>query len=468
MAGYRGAQYHYCSYCSRCWHHSGCRPPGSATAAGCWAPASAWSYGAKTRRRTEFDTGLSQKMNQSTALRERFHRLSRLLIDQAAIWRPVPFSLPALPWESQQPALAAALGRLSDEHCAALETDQQALVRWLTEYIPALAQISAVDTVAAFSADRTDYPAGFERDIPGRKWRQVSAFAACLEHMGGPVVEWCAGKAHLGRAIAQRFSTPVTALEWNAELCNRGSELSRRLQLDVTLRHCDVLSAAAAGELRQARHAVALHACGDLHRRLIETVIAQATASLDLSPCCYHLTGATHYQPYSQAARDSGLALNRDDCRLAVQETVTAAASNRRRRQQKSAWRLGFDALQRQLRGVDDYLPVPSLPESAFDTSFADFCGRVAALKQLTLPHRVDWPYYQHLGWLRQARVSRMELPRHAFRRALELWLVVDRALYLAECGYHVQVGTFCDRRLTPRNLMIRAHRRPGCAASPA
>ncbi|MCB1697436.1 MAG: hypothetical protein KDI34_14490, partial [Halioglobus sp.] len=103
-------------------------------------------------------------MNQSTALREHFQRLSRLLVDQAPIWRPVPFSLPELPWESQHPALAGALGRLSDEHCAALEADQPALVRWLADYIPALAHIPAVDTVPAFSADRTDYPAGFERD----------------------------------------------------------------------------------------------------------------------------------------------------------------------------------------------------------------------------------------------------------------------------------------------------------------
>ena len=52
-----------------------------------------------------------------------------------------------------------------------------------------------------------------------------------------------------------------------------------------------------------------------------------------------------------------------------------------------------------------------------------------------------------------------MELPRHGLRRALELWLVLDRALYLGEHGYSVSVGTFCERRLTPRNLMIRASR---------
>jgi hypothetical protein len=182
--------------------------------------------------------------------------------------------------------------------------------------------------------------------------------------------------------------------------------------------------------------------------------------SLHLSPCCYHLTTATQYQPFSRAGRGSGLVLSRDDCRLAVQETVTAPRVTARRREKKNAWRLGFDALQRQLRGVDDYLPVPSIPDAVFPGNFADFCGYAASLKALALPAAIDWPHFEQLGWQRQARVSRMELPRHAFRRALELWLALDRALYLAECGYSVTVGTFCDRRLTPRNLMIRASRR--------
>ncbi len=36
-----------------------------------------------------------------------------------------------------------------------------------------------------------------------------------------------------------------------------------------------------------------------------------------------------------------------------------------------------------------------------------------------------------------------MELVRHLFRRPLELWLVLDRALFLQEQGYRVEVGSF-------------------------
>ena len=396
-------------------------------------------------------------MNPALSLQDHFRALSTLLNEQSGLWRPVPFCLPVLPWESEHPDLVRGLATLKDDELAALEASHDELVRWLVRYIPALAAIVALEPVPALTTLHTDYPTGFERDIPGRKWQQVTAFAACLQQLEGPVLEWCAGKAHLGRAICQRFGTPVTALEWNPVLCGQGSALSQRLQLDVQLQQCDVLSASPGPHARRAHHAVALHACGDLHRRLIETVTAHRMHSLDLSPCCYHLTADTRYQPFSRAGRDSGLVLSRDDCRLAVQETVTAPAVTARRREKKNAWRLGFDALQRRLRGVDDYLPVPSMPDAVFAGNFADFCGYAAALKALALPAAIDWPRFEQQGWQRQARVSRMELPRHAFRRVLELWLVLDRALHLAECGYSVTVGTFCERRLTPRNLMIRA-----------
>lgn len=386
-----------------------------------------------------------------------FTQLSRLLGGCVDLWRPVPFYLPELPWESRHRSLAEALARLSDESVAALDADSTALTGWLAERIPMLANIAGLDSVPRLACQQTDYPGGFERDIPGRKWQQVTAFTGCLPHIEGPVLEWCSGKAHLGRAICRRFGTPVTALERDPALCRQGSALSQRLGLDVQLHQCDVLSPQPIAHTRHARHAVALHACGDLHRRLIEHVTTHGTQSLHLAPCCYHLTTDTQYRPYSQAARGSGLVLSRDDCRLAVQETVTAAAATSARRNRKAAWRLGFDALQRQLRGVDQYLPVPSMPDAGFNQDFAAFCRHAARLKGLPLPRGIDWPQFQRRGWERHARVSRMELLRHAFRRPLELWLALDRALHLAECNYQVTLGTFCARRLTPRNLMIRA-----------
>ena len=185
---------------------------------------------------------------------------------------------------------------------------------------------------------------------------------------------------------------------------------------------------------------------------------------LSVSPCCYHLTEMEHYRPLSKRAADHQKALqpSRNDLRLAVQETVTAPARVREQTRLVSQWRLGFDGLQRQLRGCDEYLPVPSNPPRLLNEGFPAFCRWAAAKKQLRLPDTVDFDHWQAFGVQRLAEVRRHELVRHLFRRPLELWMVLDYALFLEEQGYRVRLGHFCDRSLTPRNLLLDAVRVSG------
>ena len=83
----------------------------------------------------------------------------------------------------------------------------------------------------------------------------------------------------------------------------------------------------------------------------------------------------------------------------------------------------------------------------------------LAALKQLPASATQDWQHLEQQGWQRLARVRNLELLRNLFRRPLELWLLLDRALYLEEQGYAVRLGHFCPSQLTPRNLLLLAER---------
>ena len=184
-------------------------------------------------------------------LQARFQALTAFLLEYKNLWRPVPFFLPVLPWESAHPALASALRTLDDKTLTELETDNAALVSWLTPMLPGVDGISALQRVPAQRANNCNYPRRFDRDIPGRKWQQITAFVGCLEPLNGRVLEWCAGKSHLGRALYQRFQTPVTGLEWNSGLCQQGNALSDRHNVDVRLEHCDVLTPAGASHPRR-------------------------------------------------------------------------------------------------------------------------------------------------------------------------------------------------------------------------
>jgi hypothetical protein len=249
---------------------------------------------------------------------------------------------------------------------------------------------------------------------------------------------------------------PVIGYEWNADLVDDGNRLAARYGDPVTLQYHDVMAEQLPWP--QQAHGVALHACGDLHRKLIRDAVECRQPRLSFSPCCYHLTAARDYVPLSLRARThSRLQLSRDELRLAVRETVTATAGVRAQTVRASQWRLGFDGLQRWLRGVDEYLPLPPHPKRLEREGFDGFCRWAADRKGLSLPDDVDFDHWLDHGAERAGRVRRFELLRHLFRRPLELWLVLDYALLLEESGYQVRMGTFCDRELTPRNLMVDA-----------
>jgi hypothetical protein len=140
-----------------------------------------------------------------------------------------------------------------------------------------------------------------------------------------------------------------------------------------------------------------------------------------------------------------------------VQETVTAPGHARRHRRRVQQWQLGFDLLQREVRGVDAYLPLPPIDAATLAGGFAAWCRALAQRKQMRLPETLTSKRVERAGQERFRVVTALDLVRHQFRRLLELWLVLDRALFLAEQGYRVEVGEFCPRELSPRNLLIDA-----------
>jgi hypothetical protein len=386
----------------------------------------------------------------------RFQALDAFLIEYQGLWRPRPFTQLQLPWETEHPELSQWLRRRSLAEAEANHNHPHDLPA--PAPFPQLAaqalRLSAVDKLPAHSLDPARHRLNV--DVPGRKWQQIEAFGAALTFAQTPAhwLDWCAGKGHLGRRLLQPGQR-LTCLEYDPALIASGQTLSDHHGLPAA--HClqDVMADVA---IDPEHTPVALHACGDLHVRLLQLASAAGCQQLALAPCCYNRINAEHYQALSAAGRASLLTLSIDDLGLPLSETVTAGKRVRQQRDTSMARRLGFNRLQRQLRGCNDYLPTPSLPTSWLDKSFADYCRELANLKNLSTGEQ-DWPALEAHGWQRLAEVRNLELVRGLFRRPLEMWLVLDRALFLSEKGYNVEVGTFCEPTLTPRNLMVLAQR---------
>lgn len=391
----------------------------------------------------------------------RFTALDTFLTTYQALWKPRPFTHLQLPWEASYPELALWLRGRSLEDAENAHNHPTDLAD-APEPFASLAALSAELSAVGELPGHALQAAGprLNVDVPGRKWQQIEAFASCLSFASKPKhwLDWCSGKGHLGRRLLGE-GQQLTCVEYDPALVASGEALSQRHRLHALHVEQDVLAADASTVLSANHTPVALHACGDLHVRLMQLATAAGCRQMAIAPCCYNRINRSEYQPLSSAGSRSLLQLSLEDLALPMSETVTAGARVRRQRDTSMARRLAFDLLQRQVRSVDEYLPTPSLPSVWLDKPFADYCRELAAVKELSTIGSPDWQALELAGWQRLGEVRNLELLRGLFRRPLELWLNLDRALFLVEQGYTVRLGTFCDTPVTPRNLLLLAER---------
>jgi hypothetical protein len=383
-------------------------------------------------------------------LTDRFHRLGEVLVGHDGLWRPAPFHVPRPAWCEQHPDLAGHLLGLGDEGVESLAGDNRALLDLVGRFVPGLRELPGLIDLPRLETHPQARDARSDRHVPGRKQAQIEAFAAGVGEALAPVLEWCAGKGHLGRWMARRWGLPVTSLEWDGALCAEGERLAAGS--GQIFARADALDPAASRYLA-GRHVVALHACGDLHLALLRGAVARGAPALDLAPCCYYRIATPEYRPLNPEA---GLCLSRDELHLAVTETVTAGAHDRRQRDRAQAWKLAFLEL-RATRGVPRGATFKPVPATWYRLGFAEWMRRLADREAVSLPEAPDWPGWEAQGWRRRREVARLELARLAFRRPLEIWLALDRALFLARHGYRVRLAEFCERSVTPRNILISA-----------
>jgi len=384
-----------------------------------------------------------------------FLQLDSYLTQLQHFWTFEAFHCRDYPWAHSDPALTAFLNDLSDDEVQHFQQYPAQLFDKLICFIQSLRSLEDdLFDVKPLTLTKQVLPFWLSNGIKGRKWSQISAFAQQVNNQQS-VVEWCAGKGHLGRVISWQQRLPVTSIEWQQKLCDLGTMEANKMALPQTFQQANVLQGEADQCIHHNSHAIALHACGDLHLRLIALAQKKQPKQITISPCCYHLTAQAIYQPCSLQGKESLLKITKQGLKLAVSKQATSGQRQARLGEQEVLWRLAFDELQKHCLKTDSYFPLPSFPKTLLSETFRDFVTWAMTEKSLTFSLPDDLQPFLALAETRLKKVRRMELISQFFVRPLELWLVYDRALALQESGYQVTLSTFCESHITPRNLLI-------------
>lgn len=390
-----------------------------------------------------------------SAIADRLRALDAWLSAHAPLWEPRPFVTWRPAWWGDAPELAAWVQTVDEGVLQALEDHLGANVE-VPERLASLAEQAAALTDLTPLARAQVAPRG--RGVKSRKGEQVGGFLAATEHAlrGGDavVVEWCAGRGHLGRTLSERLEREALLLERDASLCAPARGAAERPRV----RHVcvDVLDETVHHALPDRGAFVALHACGRLTDRMLDVALAHGASAIAAAPCCAHrLFGAPRYAPRSAIGRASALSLDASALRLSVLDEASVSPRERARRQREHWLRVAVDLLARGATGLDEHFSFPSVSAEQIDLSLVEFVDWVQRTHGLPVPAGWD-PDQVGAAATEQLRVIRAgAIVRRVARRPLELWLALDRAQSLVEAGLEVSVGTFCARTATPRNILI-------------
>lgn len=291
-----------------------------------------------------------------------------------------------------------------------------------------------------------------------RKRAQVAAVLRLLrDGFGGlsELVDVGAGRGQLTTQAASALGVPALGLERDAERV----AVARALAGPVPVRFitADVLSAdqpLAALPPTPRRVLMALHGCGQLGDALVTAAVATGASVLLLGCCpqkirsprrCALVSGGPAFPREvlglaNVLARRHGVegdlhgALAMKEARLAVREFLAA--------------RRVPVAPGEEMRGVNRRKP------QAGAAALAEAACRARGLPPPTPAEIAAAAQRARAEYLTERRLM---LPRSMLGRALEIFIAIDRALFLQQHGYDVRVLELFPAAISPRNLVVLA-----------
>ncbi len=322
-----------------------------------------------------------------------------------------------------------------------------------------IAEVTTLRTLVAPGPPRAPGPGE-----PARKSVQIDAFARQvlpLAQAARRVVDVGSGHGHLTRAIAERLVLPVLGLERDRTLARRAVQLAAEDGPSFAVR--DVLAEGlplAAGDC-----VIGLHACGELGDAIVQAAAASGAHSLALVGCCLQKRRSPTRTPLAAGATPA-LHLPREVLGLSNlsardQGVEASRAENLEGRQRRVALHRLLAARIGPLRPGSE---IAGLNRRAAQGSWEALARAALARRGLSPPTVAELE--DAARWAAEVYPAqrRWAIPRNLLARALEVYVLLDRARYLEEHGFTVEVGVLFPPEFSARNLALLA-RGPSAAA---
>ncbi|RKG78174.1 methyltransferase [Corallococcus exercitus] len=271
------------------------------------------------------------------------------------------------------------------------------------------------------------------------------------------------GMGHLARLCARTFGWTFHSIDRDAALQDKGRRwLARQGGDTVSFIQASVEDGLQPGIdplfSGQDRASIGLHTCGPL--ALTQLRKSQGAGFVLNIGCCYDKLEAPRDYPVSRFGAAHPLPFTPHALALTTRGRHHKTEEEFARMKRVYAWRFAFDLLTRQRFPERGFVRAGDAPRSLYDGPFAVYARD--RLERLGLePGMTDaeLDVFEVSVRAETRDLLLCHLLRDRFARALEVVLLLDRALLLEELGFQVELLQLFDPRLSPRNLALIASR---------
>ncbi|MBC7427073.1 MAG: methyltransferase [Bacteriovorax sp.] len=284
------------------------------------------------------------------------------------------------------------------------------------------------------------------------------------------VVDIGGGVGHLSRVLSHYHGIPSISIDQNVEFQKIGIGRLKKFRKiegaqDVTFMNITFGKKEDAPELEKIfnKHSLGLglHTCGVLANTLIQNTIDHHTMGLLNFGCCYHTLKAHIDFPLSSFYKENNYpVLNLYGFTLATRSHAETTLDAYKTKVRVKNYRYAFHLFLMKNFGKKNFIEVGECHLSTYWKPFHIYISE--KLNFLGLKHEFtneDFDlFYDSKEIQKNLRVMFLcNVIRWQLGRVLEIYLQVDRCLYLEENGYEVKLEQYFEESLSPRNLGILA-----------
>jgi len=267
----------------------------------------------------------------------------------------------------------------------------------------------------------------------------------------------------LAQTINSLYGTPITSVDMDAKLQQTGKERIKKLTLKAAPIEYECLKVDPTELkfkklLNSKRATIGLHTCGGLAVSQIKTSVEENCKGLINFGCCYQKI-LPHEQNLSQFAKDNDpIEFNLFALTLSARAHKKFSLQDLELKQKVKYYRYTFHFIMCDYYDQWNTLNLGNSHKSLYEKSFADYAldhfkriGVESKLSSDELNFYFERPENKKL--IHQMLCA--ALVRDTLSRVLELYLLIDRCLYLEEQGYQAQLLSFFDETISPRDLGV-------------